>query len=548
MTGSAESPQLDPARLRQLAAFGVAQQVRVRDVVFRPGDAAYDLILIESGRIQIVDPAGGNEPEAVLAEYGPGGFLGELNLLTGGTTVLAARVVEAGTIHRIARDQFRRLMEADAELADILLRAFLARRDGLRSSSPARLLEIVGSGTSAAGRALRTYAARQGLPHLWLDADSLAGRALIRLAPLSVADLPAVVTPDRLLRRATPAELAAVSGRAYRAPDGPAADLVVIGAGPAGLAATVHGAAEGLAVAVVDRVGAGGSASVHDRIEDYAGLPAGATGRDVIRRALDQATDLGARLVAPARVVGLDWTQDTVQVVLADGTRLQAPAVLIASGAAYRTLPLPRWTEFVRRGIHYAATEPELRAYEGAPVAVVGGTDPAGRAALALAGRAGAVTLVVRGRDLHDRMAAYLADRVLDHPGVTVRTATEVTSLDGRDRLARIQLTDTTSGVRRFQPCRALFCFLGARPAVDFATGVALDGHGFVRTDVQLAPSTLDPIWSTLERFPLSYESSVPGVFAAGDVRAGSTKRITAAVGEGVSVVRSIRTAVGSRW
>jgi thioredoxin reductase (NADPH) len=545
LTASSDPPLLSSSQFARLISYGVAQQVRAGDVVFRPGDATYDLVVIESGRAEIVSPATRDEPEAVLAEYGPGGFLGELNLLTGQTVYLTARVVQAGTIHRLAREQFHRLMAEDAEISDLLLRTFLARRDSLRESAAAHLIEIVGSGMSAGALALRTYAARQRLPHLWLDADSLAGRALVRLAPLSAGDLPAVITPDRVLRRATPAQLAASLGLSYRAATDSLADLVIVGAGPAGLGAAVHAASEGLDVIMLDGVGAGGQAAASSRIENYVGFPSGISGADLTHRATLQALKFGARLFAPCQVTRLDCHQDTLQLVLGDGPRIDARAVLIASGVSYRTLPLPRWADFEGAGIFYAATELEARACADRPVTVIGGANSAGQAALYLASKGCDVTLAVRGNDVRAGMSSYLVERVHAHTRISVRTATEVTALAGDDALTHIELTHTGLNEAQQQPCRGLFCFIGAEPATGWAPGVRLDRHGFVRTDVQLTPAILEPIWSVLERTPLPYETSIPGVFAAGDVRAGSMKRVASAVGEGASAVRSVHAAIG---
>jgi thioredoxin reductase (NADPH) len=547
LTSSSGPPLLAPAQLARLISYGVAQQVRARDVVFRPGDATYDLIVIESGRIEIISPAASDEPEAVVAEYGPGGFLGELNLLTGQAVYLTARVVEAGTIHRLARDQFRRLMSEDADISDILLRTFLTRRDSLRDSAAAHLIEIVGSGMSAAALAVRTYAARQRLPHLWLDADSLAGQALIQSAPLAAAQLPAVITPDRVLHNATPGKLAAVLGLAYRAPTNRIADLAVVGAGPAGLAAAVHAASEGLEVIVLDAIGAGGQAAASSRIENYVGFPSGISGADLTQKATLQAMKFGARLFAPCQVVGLDCTQDLLRLILADGPHVDARAVLIACGVAYRKLPLPRWAEFEGAGIFYAATELEARGCAGGPVIVAGGANSAGQAALCLASTGCRVDLVVRGTDLRAGMSSYLADRVEAHPDVTVRIGSEVTALAGEAALTEVEVTDTVRGDAHRQPCRGLFCFIGADPSLDWAPGVLRDGDGFVRTDVQLPHADLAPVWAVLERSPLPFETSIPGVFAVGDVRAGSMKRVAAAVGEGASAVRSVHVAIGSR-
>jgi thioredoxin reductase (NADPH) len=545
LTASSDPSPFGPTQFARLVSYAIAQQVRVDDVVFRPGDPTYDLIVIESGRIQIISPATREEPEAVVAEYGPGWFLGELNLLTGQTAYLTARVVEAGTIHRLAREQFQRLMADDADISDILLRAFLARRDSLRESAAAHLIEIVGSGMSAAALALRTYAARQRLPHLWLDADSPAGRALIRLAPLSAADLPAVVIPDRILSRATPSELAAALGLSYRAANETLGDLVIVGAGPAGLAAAVHAASEGLNVTLLDAVGAGGQAAASSRIENYVGFPSGISGSDLTQQATLQALKFGAHLYAPAQVVTLDCSQDTLQLVLDDGSRIDARSVLMASGVSYRRLPLPRWSDFEGAGIFYAATELEARACSDLPVTVIGGANSAGQAALYLASRGCEVTIAVRGDHLRSTMSTYLVDRILAHPHIRVRTSTEVTALAGDVALDHIDLTDTDGENTRRHPCRGLFCFIGAEPATDWALGVSLDSHGFVLTDVQLNAAKLAPIWAALERAPLPYETSIPGVFAAGDVRAGSMKRVASAVGEGASAVRSVHAAIG---
>jgi thioredoxin reductase (NADPH) len=548
MTGeSGNAPQLSGDQFARLTAYGVAQDVRIRDVVFRPGDPSYDLIAIETGWVEIVSPAARDEPEAVVATYGPGGFLGELNLLTGQTAYLTARVTEAGRIHRISHESFRRLMADDPEISDVLLRTFLARRDLLRDSQAARGIEIVGSGLSAAALALRTYAARQRLPHLWLDADSVAGQAVMRLTPLAAADLPAVVTPQRVLRRATPGQLAGVLGLSYHSAAGKVADLAIVGSGPAGLAAAVYAASEGLDTLVLDAIGAGGQAASSSRIENYPGFPSGLSGHDLTQRAALQALKFGATLSSPSQVTALDTTAQYLQVRLADGTAISSRAILIATGSRYRVLPLARWAEFEGAGIYYAATELEARACGTGPVTVIGGANSAGQAALFLAGRGNPVTLAIRGPDPAAGMSAYLLDRLRAHPGVTVRPSAEVTSLAGETELEAITVTGTASPEGAEQPCRGLFCFIGAEPATDWIQGMSLDSQGYIRTDVQLDPETLGPMWRALDRAPFPFETSVPAVFAAGDVRRGSMKRVAAAVGEGASAVRSVHAAIGIR-
>ncbi len=547
-SGSASAvPQLSGAQFDRMAAYGVAQPVQVGDVVFGPGDVDYDLILVESGWIEIISPATGEEPESVVARYGPGGFLGELNFLTGQTAYLMARVTEAGRIHRISRAQFRRLMAAEPDLSDILLRTFLARRDLLRDGPAARAIAILGSELSADSLALRTFAARQRLAHLWLDADSAAGRALAESAQITAADLPAVITGHQVLRRATTEQMAQVLGLAYRHTGTKPVDLTVIGSGPAGLGAAVYGASEGLDTVVLDAVGVGGQAAASSRIENYLGFPSGLSGAELTQRAALQAMKFGAQLCSPCRVVDLDTGGAHLTVMLSDGTTIESRAVLIATGVHYNTLPLERWIDFEGAGIYYAATELEARACRTQPVTVVGGANSAGQAALYLASRGCQVTVAVRGSDVAATMSAYLLGRLRADPRVTIRVDTEVTGLSGGSALQRITLTDNSTGDIAEHLCAGLFCFIGARPATEWLSDLARDRAGFIRTDAQLDPEELGATWTALGRPPLPFETSMPTVFAAGDVRLTSLKRVASAVSEGASAVRSIHSALGPR-
>lgn len=538
-------PQLSADQFDRMTAYGVAQPVEVGDIVVRPGDVDYDLILVESGWIEILSPAIGDEPESAVAGYGSGEFLGELNFLTGQTAYLMARVSEAGRIHRISRGRFRRLMATEPDLSDILLRTFLARRDLLREGPAARALAIVGSELSAESLALRTFAARQRLAHLWLDADSAAGRALAESAQITAADLPAVITAHQVLRRATTAQMAQSLGLAYRHTGTTPVDLTVIGSGPAGLGAAVYSASEGLDTVVLDAAGVGGQAAATSRIENYPGFPSGVSGQELTQRAALQAMKFGAQLSSPCRVVDLDTGGQHLSVMLSDGTTLESRAVLIATGVRYNTLPLERWADFEGAGIYYAATELEARACRIAPVTVVGGANSAGQAALYLASRGCPVTVAVRGPDVAATMSAYLVERLRAHPRVQIRAHTEVTALSGGSTLQRITLTDNATGRVSERPCRGLFCFIGARPATQWLPGLALDSAGFIRTDAQLDPEDLGVTWTALGRAPLPFETSVPTVFAAGDVRLTSVKRVASAVGEGANAVQSIHTALG---
>ena len=543
---SAATPRLSAEQLARLRAYGGAQTVDVGDVLYGPGDATYDLVVLEDATVEIVQPATLDAPEESLVRFGPGSFLGELNLLTGQAVYLIARVVEAGRVHRIAPTRFRQLMAEDPELSDILLEAFRARREVLTHSGASRGLELVGSAMDSPSLALRTYAARRRLPHLWFDADSVAGQSLIEAASLTSDDLPAALMPDRVLIRATPGELAQALGLSYRGIDsGGSVDLAVVGAGPAGLAAAVYGASEGLTTVLLDAVGPGGQAAASSRIENYLGFPSGISGAELAERAETQALKFGARLSTPCEIVALD-IDEHLRAVLADGTDIPTRALIIASGARYRSLTLERWDDFAGAGIFYAATELEARSCADGPVTVVGGGNGAGQAALFLASCGCDVTVAIRRPEIESGMSRYLVDRLLANPKITVRGGTEVTRLNGEHVLESISLVGA-AGEQHEQACLGLFCFIGAEPATSWLTGVALDEHGFVRTDVQLTSDELGETWSALGRGPLPFETSVPGVFAVGDVRHGSMKRVAAAVGEGASAVRSVHTAIGVR-
>ena len=539
-------PLLGDAQLERLRSYGTPQTVEAGEVLYGPGDATYDLIVTEDAAVEIVQPLTRDAPEEPLVRFGPGSFLGELNLLTGQAVYLIARVVEGGRVHRITPASFRRLMAEDPELSDILLEAFRARREILRQNGASRGLELVGSAMDSASLALRTYAARRRLPHLWFDADSIAGQSLLQTASLTSADLPAVLMPDRVLKRATAGELAQALGLSYRGADSHGSpDLLVVGAGPAGLAAAVYGSSEGLTTVVLDAVGPGGQAATTTRIENYLGFPSGISGAELAERAESQALKFGARLSTPCEVVALD-IDEHLHAVLADGTTIPTRALIVATGARYRSLPLERWEEFAGAGIFYAATELEARPCAEGPVTVVGGGNGAGQAALFLASCGCDVTVAIRRTEIDSGMSRYLVDRLLANPKITVRGGTQVTRLGGDHVLESISLAGP-SGDEHEQACQGLFCFIGAEPATGWLTGVALDEHGFVRTDVQLTSDELGETWSALGRAPLPFETNVPGVFAVGDARHGSMKRVAAAVGEGASAVRSVHTAIGAR-
>jgi thioredoxin reductase (NADPH) len=536
-------PDLSASQAAALRSRSTPDIVAVGDLLFRAGDRDYDFVLVDSGEVEIVRGATPDAPEDVVARHGAGRFIGELNMLTGQTAYLSARVSQAGEIHRLDPAGFRRLMAEDAELSDLILKAFLARRRSLQSGEGARSLEILGSGLSSSAHTLRNWAARQQLPHVWIEIDTPAGRALAAAINVTATDLPVVVTPTATLKNATAGEVAEHIGLSYQVVEGRVYDVVVVGAGPGGLAAAVYGASEGLDTMLLDAVAVGGQAAASSRIENYLGFPFGLTGGALTSRAELQAHKFGAHVSTPCAVTELHCGDGQLRLNLADGTEVPTHAVVIATGARYRTLALERWAEFEGAGIFFAATDLEARICVPEPVTVVGGANSAGQASIYLADRGSPVELVVRGGDLTAGMSAYLVDRVLAHPRIRVRTESEVTALHGEKSLTHISIT-ARGGEPELAPCRGLFCFIGATPATEWLAGVALDEDGFVLTDQHLADIEPSEVWTMLGRRPLPFETSIPGVFAVGDVRHGSMKRVAAAVGEGASAIRSVHTAI----
>ena len=545
----AASPRLSQALFSRLTEYGTPLQTREGDVLFAAGDEDVDLIVVAEGLVEVVRAATAEVPAATVAKVGAGGFVGELNLLTGQNVYLSCRVGEPGTVYRVSPERLRQLMANDVELSDVVFKALVARRELLRrTTAAAAVVEIVGHPVSAAALALRTWAARQRLIHQWFDAGTADGRAMMESAGVGEDDLPAVVMPGTTLRRATPGELAQKLNLSYhRSPDKPV-DVAIVGAGPAGLAAAVYGASEGLATVLLGAVGTGGQAAASSRIENYFGFPFGLSGDDLTGRAVLQALKFGAQVASPCQVVKLDTSRTgdgRLRLHLPGDEVIDCRAVVIATGARYRALSLERWPDFEGAGIYYAATELEARGCAGSPVTVIGGANSAGQAALYLAGRGSEVSLVVRGPDISREMSAYLVDRLLAHPRVTVHGRSEVTRLDGGDFLEEVSITDRAVGTTRAQPCSGLFCFIGAEPATGWLTGIALEDDGFIRTDVQLTEDDLGPAWAAIGRRPLPFETSIPGVFAVGDVRSGSMKRVAAATGEGASAIASVHKAIG---
>ena len=416
-------------------------------------------------------------------------------------------------------------MSSKADLADTIFRALVARRELLRSGGAARAVRIIGSRYSREAMALRAFATRARLVHTWIDleeADDID--VLLASMGLRPRDTPVVVTPNAVLRHPSPGEFAEHLGLTFSTVPGYMFDLVVVGTGPAGLAAAVYGASEGLDTVSLDAVGTGGQAGASSRIENYVGFPNGISGEELVTRAAIQAQRLGARLNSPCEVAGLRTDSAFHIVELADGSEIPCRTVIVATGARYQRLAVADLDRFEGAGVYYAATDLEARICTGSDVIVIGGGNSAGQAAIFLAQQGCGVSIAIRGSDLAKSMSRYLIERIEADPRIELLTNTEVRALEGDAHLERVTVEFTPTGNSRTISCSGLFCFIGADPSTDWLSGaIALDARGFVLTDRSLPDAVLAENFATRE--PLPFETSVPGVFAVGDVRHASLKR-----------------------
>ncbi|MEV5704886.1 FAD-dependent oxidoreductase [Actinoallomurus sp. NPDC052274] len=510
-------PRLDPEQIERLSGYGERMPTRRGQFLFRQGERDYDFFVVLEGKVAILDG------DAVIRVHGPGRFLGDISLLSGQSILVGAVVDEPGRVLRVPVERLRALVARDPILGDLVLRAYFIRRSLLIEQGAG--LRIIGSRFSPDIRRLRDFAARNRLPHRWIDLeeDEEAEKALRRLH-VTPADTPVVIlNGQRFLRNPSNAELARLVGLAAPVEED-IADLVIVGAGPAGLAAAVYGASEGLHTTVLDAIATGGQAGTSSRIENYLGFPSGVSGAELAERAVIQVEKFGARLGVPVEATGLEILDGQYAVSAGNGGRIRARTVIIATGARYRRLDVPNLERFEGYGVYYAATEVEALMCERLPVAIVGGGNSAGQAALYLAKRASRVRLFVRGGDLGRSMSRYLVDQLERSPNIEIHLHTEVRELVGDDTLRVVVAENNESGERRAFDARVLFVFIGADPCVAWLGGqVDLDEKGFIRTGGAL---------------PL--ETNLPGVFAVGDVRSGSIKRVASAVGEGAMAVRLV--------
>jgi thioredoxin reductase (NADPH) len=531
-------PRLEDTQLRALESWGERRPVERGEVLVAEGEPEQALPVLVSGRAADVERFG--TPDArVVRVHGPGRFLGELGVLTGQPSFVTGVVVDPGEVLSIPADRLRALAAAERAFGDQLLRAFLVRRWLALGEGVG--FRIVGSRYSREARQLREFAARNRLPHRFVDLEEdPSAEQLLRQLGLTPEETPIVLYRGRLLRRPTTAELADAFGLRDVDPSERVHDLIVVGAGPAGLAAAVYGASEGLDTLVLDAVAPGGQAGRTSNIENYLGFPTGISGGELAERAEMQAEKFGARRDVPAEAAGMQRRDGNYVLRLADGTELVGRCVIVATGVRVRPLPVPGLEEFEDTCVYYAATPVEAQQCVGDPVVIVGGGNSAGQAAVFMADHAAQVRLVVREATLDENMSRYLADRIERDPRIEVRLHTEVARLEGqRGRLEAVVAKDNVTHELHRLPARDFMVFIGGTPSTSWLPdSVTVDEGGYVVTGP--AASRVDGAGEGLRDAPLPLETSLPGVFAAGDVRSGSIKRVASAVGEGAMAVRLV--------
>jgi thioredoxin reductase (NADPH) len=537
-------PMLTPAQMTRIASHGQVRRTHAGEILFEAGDDAPSFFVIVDGVVEIVQAV--PEGEVLVVAHGPREFTGETNMISGRRSLVRARVSEAGEVVELEREALLRLIQTDAELSELLLRAFILRRVELIAHGRGDVV-VLGSVHCAGTLRVREFLTRNGHPYSYvdLDRDSTVQELLdhFRVEPKDVPVL--ICRGEVVLRSPSNREIAETLGLHAAIDPVQLRDVVVVGAGPSGLAAAVYAASEGLDVLVVETSSPGGQAGSSSRIENYLGFPTGISGQELASRAYHQAEKFGAQVVVATGARKLTCDRKPYHLELEDGTRIPARTVIIATGAEYRRPEQLELRRFEGAGVYYGATFLEAQECREQEVVVVGGGNSAGQAAVFLAESAARVHLLVRGAGLAASMSRYLIRRIEDNPAIELRTHTEIVSLDGAGHLEAVGWRDGRTGETEVKPVRHVFVMTGARPATGWLNGcLALDEKGFIRTGADLTREDLTAAEWTLQRPPHLLETSLPGVFAVGDVRAGNVKRVASAVGEGSIAVAFVHQVV----
>jgi thioredoxin reductase (NADPH) len=538
-------PKLTPAQLERIAAHGRRRSTTRGEVLIEAGDRIVPCFVVVSGEIQVLQVSDGSE--RLIVRHGPGSFSGEANLISGRPSMARARVSEPGEAIELGREQLLALVQTDAELSEILMRAFIFRRLELIARDVGGVV-VIGSTYNASTLRIREFLTRNGHPFHFIDLDRDAdAQELLDRFHVGVADVPVLICGvETVLRNPTNAQIADCLGFNETVDQTRVNDLVVVGAGPAGLAAAVYGASEGLSVLVLEANVPGGQAGSSSRIENYLGFPTGISGLDLTGRAYTQALKFGAHVMVAKGATRLACDgQQHYTVEIDGGPKVLARAVIIATGAKYRRPALENLSAFEGAGVYYGATPMEAQLCLGDEIAIVGGGNSAGQAAVFLAQTTRRVHLLIRKDGLADTMSRYLIRRIEETPSIVLRTRTEIVGLEGNGRLERVRWRDERTGDVETRNIHHVFMMTGANPNTRWLDGcIALDDKGFVKTGPNLSPGDLAAAKWPLTRSPFLLETNRPGIFAVGDVRGGNVKRVASAVGEGSIAVALVHQAL----
>jgi thioredoxin reductase (NADPH) len=526
-------PRLTGAQIARIAAHGERRQVAPGQVLLDAGDQVVPFLVVTAGALEVVRIAG--DSETLVAVHGPGQFSGEVNMISGRRALFRIRAREASDVVVLDRAQLVGLVQNDAELSEILMRAFILRRVELVDSGIGDAV-LIGSQHSSGTLRVKEFLTRNSHPYKYVDLENEPDvQTLLDHFHVAVTDVPVLVCRGELvLRNPTNAQIAECLGFNDAIDQTHVRDLVIVGAGPAGLAAAVYGASEGLDVLVLESNAPGGQAGSSSRIENYLGFPSGISGQELAGRAYTQAQKFGAQVLIAKGATELSCQRKPYAIEIDEGARVPARAVIIATGVQYRRLAVENLARFEGAGIYYGATFVEAQLCGGEDVIVVGGGNSAGQAAVFLAQSARRVYMVVRAAGLAQSMSRYLIRRIEDNDAIELLTHTELTALDGGDRLERVRWRNTATSVEETKEIGHVFVMTGAVPNTRWLDGcVALDKNGFIKTGPDLGRAELDAARWPLTRAPHLLETSLPGVFAVGDARGGNVKRVASAVGEG---------------
>jgi thioredoxin reductase (NADPH) len=533
-------PKLTPAQIGRIAAHGRTRSVQPGDVLIEQGDTSVPFFVVITGEVEIMGRYGASE--TIITVHGPGEFTGDVNMLSGRRMVVQARVAKAGKVIELNHEQMLNLIQTDTELSDILMRAFILRRVELIAAGVGDII-LIGSIHSGGTLRIKEFLMRNGHPYTSIDLERDSDvQNLLDNFQISASEIPVLICRGQLvLRNPSNHQIADCLGFNESIDQTKVRDLVVIGAGPSGLAAAVYGASEGLDVLVLEASSPGGQAGSSSRIENYLGFPTGISGQDLAGRAYIQAQKFGAEvLIADANRLVCERKPYIIEV--GSGARISTRTVVIATGVQYRKLPIEDLSRFEGAGIYYSATFVEAQLCgEEEEVIVVGGGNSAGQAAVFLAQTTKSVYMLVRSSSLAASMSRYLIRRIEEIPKIVVRPHAEIVALEGGDHLESVRWKNNQTGQIEEHKIRHIFIMTGADPNTSWLEGcVILDSKGFIKTGPDLSPENLSTAGWPLSRQPYLLETSLPGVFAVGDVRGGSIKRVASAVGEGSVAVSLI--------